>query len=1106
MAGQADGSIIIDTELDSKGFKAGSAELLSAIKSLNGRVQKLQKQMQKVGEQKIASDEYKQVQQDIAQAEKDLAQYNQRLAKLSEKGKVDTAEWDALTADIKAANAELSRLRTLKAAMEQDGTAYVSGTQTAEYQSMNAALTASKQRLVELQAELARVNSAWAQMPTLTGYVRSAILSIGSSVRSAFGTVTTAITHPLQAADRIFGLLLQKAGQFVRIVAKFSVNKLVSGLKSAASSMTGLVTKSKALKNPLESVSWVLRRIAPSLLMTEGLFGLLRKAVNAFLQENQQLASQLNSCWAGIGNILGPIITRLINLVSTAVAYVTQFLALLGFVGKSTTKAISSAGGAASKESDKLKRQLASFDELNILSDSSSDSAGGGGSSTPTAETPDVTLPDWVKTMVDHLKSGEWSAAAIVLTEQLNNMVASVDWAGVGTNIAYWLDGALEFLATAILTFDWYNLGVSLGKMVNSLIHGVDWANLGIVLGWKFIALIEGLGGLFATIDWIGLGKALADGFMGLWNAIDWKQAARTLSTGIIGALNGLSAAIRNVDWQKLGNDVATFVANIDWSGVITALFNGIGAAFGGLGGFVWGLVEAAFGSLVGMGQKNAELYGTDIVSGIIIGILMGIANIGQWIVDNIFTPFINGFKAAFGINSPSTVMQEQGGFIIQGLYNGITTAWASITQFFSTALTTLQGAISGAWSKVEELTSKAWNKVSGAVGNAWESAQKWTKDTVENVKSKVSDGWENIKKKTSTIWSSVTDTVGDAWSDVKKWVSNNGSDVEKSNDVTWTRVESVTRSVNTNVKNIVSNNWTQIKNNIASKHNAILSNVSASWSSIRSVMTSYNSSILSSVTSAWSQMSSNVAYSMSSIKSNVSSTFNSLVSSAYTWGSHICDNLASGMYSGQSRVASAASSLARTIQSYVGFSEPEKGPLSNFHTYMPDMVDLMVKGMENNKARAAAAAAHIAGAISREVQSGNYAISSISAAGQADATMAAFSDKITTGFADLVSRLQAIANGVTFAIPNVVTGVAPYAVTADVDRRRSASGDTSDPNNDISSVVIQSVNNATLAIVKAIEDYSTTNVTIDSDSLTDRIIAEINRRTRMSGKSPLIG
>ena len=34
MAEHADGSIIIDTEINSKGFKAGSDELLAAIKSL----------------------------------------------------------------------------------------------------------------------------------------------------------------------------------------------------------------------------------------------------------------------------------------------------------------------------------------------------------------------------------------------------------------------------------------------------------------------------------------------------------------------------------------------------------------------------------------------------------------------------------------------------------------------------------------------------------------------------------------------------------------------------------------------------------------------------------------------------------------------------------------------------------------------------------------------------------------------------------------------------------------------------------------------------------------------------------------------------------------
>ena len=40
---------------------------------------------------------------------------------------------------------------------------------------------------------------------------------------------------------------------------------------------------------------------------------------------------------------------------------------------------------------------------------------------------------------------------------------------------------------------------------------------------------------------------------------------------------------------------------------------------------------------------------------------------------------------------------------------------------------------------------------------------------------------------------------------------------------------------------------------------------------------------------------------------------------------------------------------IAGPIKSYLGFSEPEKGPLSDFHTYMPDMIDLMKQGIEGN-------------------------------------------------------------------------------------------------------------------------------------------------------------
>ena len=68
----------------------------------------------------------------------------------------------------------------------------------------------------------------------------------------------------------------------------------------------------------------------------------------------------------------------------------------------------------------------------------------------------------------------------------------------------------------------------------------------------------------------------------------------------------------------------------------------------------------------------------------------------------------------------------------------------------------------------------------------------------------------------------------------------------------------------------------------------------------------------------------------------------------ASDWGADIIEGLVSGISNGISRVQDAVSSVASTIRDFIGFSEPEKGPLSNFHTYMPDMFDLLEEGIED--------------------------------------------------------------------------------------------------------------------------------------------------------------
>lgn len=86
------------------------------------------------------------------------------------------------------------------------------------------------------------------------------------------------------------------------------------------------------------------------------------------------------------------------------------------------------------------------------------------------------------------------------------------------------------------------------------------------------------------------------------------------------------------------------------------------------------------------------------------------------------------------------------------------------------------------------------------------------------------------------------------------------------------------------------------------------------------------------------------------SIVTAIGDGIKSLASSAFTWGKDLIDNFVSGIKSKISAVTSAVSGIASKIKSLIGFSEPEEGPLSNFHTYAPDMMNLFIQGIRDNE------------------------------------------------------------------------------------------------------------------------------------------------------------
>lgn len=81
-----------------------------------------------------------------------------------------------------------------------------------------------------------------------------------------------------------------------------------------------------------------------------------------------------------------------------------------------------------------------------------------------------------------------------------------------------------------------------------------------------------------------------------------------------------------------------------------------------------------------------------------------------------------------------------------------------------------------------------------------------------------------------------------------------------------------------------------------------------------------------------------------------ISNKIKELPRMALQWGKDLIDNFVSGIKSKISAVTSAVSGIASTVKNFLGFSEPEEGPLSNFHTYAPDMMKLFAKGIKDNE------------------------------------------------------------------------------------------------------------------------------------------------------------
>lgn len=385
----------------------------------------------------------------------------------------------------------------------------------------------------------------------------------------------------------------------------------------------------------------------------------MKKALSNLKGAAQQAA-------APIIQAITPALTALANAAATALSYVAQLFA--AFTGKSVSQlgASAKALNQNAKAAGKLSRSVAGFDELTKLQDNS----GGGSSIEPNYDF--VAEPvDFLELMKQQILQGDWFGAGGILGQKITELIEGINWESIGKKIGEIVGGVFSFALGLALNIDPFQLV----GMINGLAAG----------------LFQSFSETIQNLDWADIGAMLVKAIL--------------FGTLMADPATALLTIIMSPDGDELISGAFELIGSI--IGALLSAIIGMGKEIGRLASELWITFKGYF-------DEYADWEGTpgELIASLLNDMLEAVKGIGKWVKENIFQPFIDGFCKAFDINSPSGVMEEQGGYIMDGLFNGLLGGIPRLGEICSELWATITDAFAGIGEWFETTFGDAWQAV----------------------------------------------------------------------------------------------------------------------------------------------------------------------------------------------------------------------------------------------------------------------------------------------------------------------------------------------------------------------------------------------------------
>lgn len=335
---------------------------------------------------------------------------------------------------------------------------------------------------------------------------------------------------------------------------------------------------------------------------------------------------------------------------------------------------------------------------------------------------------------------------------------------------------------------------------------------------------------------------------------------------------------------------------------------------------------------------------------------------------------------------------------VLTAVWNVIRTValavFGDLQEFWRQHGESIMNALVTAWNTIQSILVGVWNVIKTVATTIFGGLQTFWQNHGEQITEALVNVWNIIKNVLTAVWTIINTIARTIFNGLKAFWDTWGNTILTAISSAWEVIKAVfSTAFNViadlfavfaalfsgdwgalweNVKQLVSDIFGGIVNIVSTILSAVWNVISSIFTTIWNFISGIAQNIWNAITTAFTNILTGITTTVTNIKDAIVNGFTaaidwikSLPAQALQWGADIINGIVDGIKGAIGAVGDAVKGVADKIKSFLGFSEPDEGPLSDFHTYMPDMIDLMSKGITAGKEKVRKALEGITGDMS---------------------------------------------------------------------------------------------------------------------------------------------